>query len=469
MYTNCAHCTQKLELDEHLRGTVVTCPTCAKSFTVPSAETPLPVIAVARHPSAEHATRDCPHCGKPILPSAQKCKHCRTWLSQPPPLRHPHAPLGGQAQTAQAGPKSARQKKTPNPAKTSFVLGICSVVPILGMGAAVVSVIMGLSYLLKPPPKASTDHSSSKRRPDAKYAVAGVTLSVALSSLWIVIIAIAPPQPAPPPPGPSQNAAAALTPLEDAPHPESGLPIHVSTAKYNIEMILIPAGEFMMGSPPSESGRSADEGPIHKVTITRPFYLSKFEITQQQYEAVVGSNPSKFKGPNNPVEMVRWSDCSKFVKKLNAKIEGGAFRLPTEAEWEYACRAGSTNTYCYGDDPAQLTEYAWHKSNSARPSAVGKKKPNAWGLHDMHGNVWEWCQDRYSDDYYRKSPLADPQGPASGWTRVSRGGSWDFAAQFCRSADRGNPMLGYHWHDLGFRIVMELSDRAQLKQQGTQQ
>jgi formylglycine-generating enzyme required for sulfatase activity len=226
----------------------------------------------------------------------------------------------------------------------------------------------------------------------------------------------------------------------------------------------IPAGRFLMGSPLEELGRGDDEDQ-HWVRITKPFYLGLYPVTQEQYEWVTGRNPSCFcetgKGRDKisgmdtsqfPVEDVSWFDAAEFCNLLSEKqgltpyyslegvkrsgeeciesaqvsISGGdGFRLPTEAEWEYACRAGSTTRYCFGDDKASLEEYAWHGGNSKqRVHPVGEKKPNAWGICDMHGNVWEWCNDWYGADYYGQSPPKEPMGPSSGNWRVSRGGSW---------------------------------------------
>ncbi|MGA2256022.1 MAG: formylglycine-generating enzyme family protein [Thermoguttaceae bacterium] len=206
-----------------------------------------------------------------------------------------------------------------------------------------------------------------------------------------------------------------------------------------LEMVLIPAGEFMVGSADSDKEAIASEKPQHRVRITKPFYLGKFLVTQEQWEAVMGNNPSRFNGPKNPVEMVTWNDCQKFLEKLNAKIgtQRGKFVLPTEAQWEYACRAGSTTRYCFGDDEAGLGEYAWYSANSdMKTHPVGEKKPNAWGLYDMHGNVWEWCADWHDGGYYANSPTDDPTGPATGSSRVFRGGGWHYPAGFCRSALR---------------------------------
>jgi len=212
-----------------------------------------------------------------------------------------------------------------------------------------------------------------------------------------------------------------------------------------MKFVLIPTGRFMMGSPSGEAKRSSHEGPQHEVEITKFFYLGQHEVTQGQWKAVMGSNPSHFKGDDLPVESVSWNDVQEFIRRLNQQENTNRYRLPTEAEWEYACRAGSRSAYSFGDSADRLGEYAWYDGNSgAKTHPVGQKKPNAWGLFDMHGNVWEWCQDWYGADYYSGSPAADPQGPSSGQSRVLRGGSWYVNPIYTRSADRD-------WSDPGFR------------------
>jgi len=179
-----------------------------------------------------------------------------------------------------------------------------------------------------------------------------------------------------------------------------------------------------------------NEHPAHPVTLTQPFYLGKFVVTQEQYQAVVGATPSFFKGKDNPVENVTWDDAQAFCKKLTEQTKL-TVNLPTEAEWEYACRAGTTTTYHSGDAEADLARVAWYSANSnGTTHPVGQKEPNAFGLYDMHGNVWQWCEDWWNDCYYTNSPADDPQGPSHGADRVLRGGSWAFHSLGCRSAFR---------------------------------
>ena len=213
-----------------------------------------------------------------------------------------------------------------------------------------------------------------------------------------------------------------------------------------MEFKLLPGGTFTMG----------EGGEAHKVTLTKPFGLGVYEVTQQQYEKVMGKNPSKFKAPQNPVEQVIWNDAVEFCRKLSdlpsEKSRGYVYRLPTEAEWEYACRAGTTTKYSFGDSKSELGGYAWYDENSGgRTHPVGEKKPNGWGLYDMHGNVWEWCQDWHDD--YPSGSATDPTGAASGSLRVSRGGSWFNSSGLCRSAIRGWSTPDDRFNSLGFRVL----------------
>jgi len=217
-----------------------------------------------------------------------------------------------------------------------------------------------------------------------------------------------------------------------------------------IELVLIPAGEFEMGS---NDGRP-DEKPVHKVKIAHSFYIGKYVVTQAQFEKVIGKNPSDFKGENLPVEKVSYSDAEEFCKKAD-NLTGKSFRLPTEAEWEFACRAGTKTKYNTGDNDAALEQAGWHKGNSEdKTHPVGQKKPNALGLYDMHGNVWQWCQDWYADDYYGKSPATDPEGPAQGASRLLRGGSWYENPGSCRTANRGSINPAYRGTNIGFRVAV---------------
>jgi len=270
-----------------------------------------------------------------------------------------------------------------------------------------------------------------------------------------------------------------------------------------IELVLIPAGNFYMGTPSSEKYRKGD-GPFRRVQITRPFYMGKCEVTQGQWESIMGTTVKQQRdkfhtgmllygvGSDFPIYYVSWDDAVAFCNKL-----GSGFRLPTEAEWEYACRAGSDTQFHYGDDPNcfqiswrawyqkisdgtangagqkkpnafrsgkftygddpncyQLDQYAWYKDNSFCAHGVGQKKPNAWGLYDMHGNIAEWCADWYTSNSYYMTDV-DPTGPANGKTRVVRSGSWFNAPDQCRSAFRGRSDPNLPSHLLGFRIVLD--------------
>ena len=227
-----------------------------------------------------------------------------------------------------------------------------------------------------------------------------------------------------------------------------------------MEFVLIEAGTFTMGSPPTEPGRDADEGPVHEVTISQRFYLGKYEVTQGEWHAVMGSNPSLHSncGRTCPVERVSWEDAQAFIVALNRREGVTVYRLPTEAEWEYAARAGTQTAYHFGTAASELALYAWYGElrlfGSIRP--VGQKRPNAWGLYDMHGNVWEWVADWYGA--YPQGSVTDPRGPATGASRVFRGGSWDFNARECRAANRRVETRATRYYrgrssDLGFRLA----------------
>jgi len=223
-----------------------------------------------------------------------------------------------------------------------------------------------------------------------------------------------------------------------------------------MEMIYCPPGEFMMGSPANEEGQEGNETQ-HRVRLTKGFWLGKYPVTQRQWRSVMGGNPSYFKGDDLPVETVSWNDCQEFIKKVNAALGCGA-RLPTEAEWEYACRAGTTGAY---GGTGNLDEMGWFCDNSggATTHPVGQKKPNAWGLCDMHGNVWEWCADRYGG--YSTGSVSDPQGPASGGRRVLRGGGWSSDARRCRSAGRLSDYPGFRYNSIGgFRLSCSAGPRG---------
>jgi formylglycine-generating enzyme required for sulfatase activity len=219
------------------------------------------------------------------------------------------------------------------------------------------------------------------------------------------------------------------------------------TNSIGMKLVLIPKGKFTMGSPASEKGRNHDDETQHEVTISEDYYLGVFEVTQGQYKKVMGTNPSYFQkrvirksdSLMYPVEQVLWADAVEFCKKLSElpeeKKAGRVYRLPTEAEWEYACRADSKAAYSFGANSKTLGDYAWFvEISGVQTHPVGEKKANAWGLYDMHGNVWEWCSDWYGK--YPKGSVSDPSGPSGGSCRVLRGGGWPDVAADCRSAHR---------------------------------
>jgi formylglycine-generating enzyme required for sulfatase activity len=219
-----------------------------------------------------------------------------------------------------------------------------------------------------------------------------------------------------------------------------------------MEFTLIPAGEFNMGSEESD-----DEKPVHKVKIKNPFYLGSYPVTQREWKAVVADNPSYFKGDDLPVEHVSWDDVQEFIKNLNEKEGTENYRLPSEAEWEYAARAGTTTRYSFSDSESKLGDYAWYDDNSGdKTHPVGQKKPNSWGLYDVHGNVWEWVQDLWHDSYDGAPTDGSAWESGDGADRVVRGGSWFDYAGRCRSASRDPRVPGFRYYGLGFRILREL-------------
>ncbi|GBF53098.1 serine/threonine kinase [Microcystis sp. 0824] len=265
------------------------------------------------------------------------------------------------------------------------------------------------------------------------------------------------------------TAQQVLNALQALKKPVSPIPLIASPTPFTeklpnrvtLEMVNLPAGEFLMGSPDSDSDAFNYEKPSHQVKVNS-FAIGKYPVTQAQYQAVMGTNPSRFKNnPQNPVENVSWNDAQAFCQKLS-QITGKTYRLPTEAEWEYACRAGTTTRYYFGDDANQLGNYAWYDGNSGffrgKTHPVGQKNPNAWGLYDMSGNVWEWCEDDWHDNY-----IGAPKD-GSAWLinndnrsqhfKCLRGGSWCFNPAYCRSAYR------YYYYrrdddsgNFGFRVV----------------
>ena len=217
-----------------------------------------------------------------------------------------------------------------------------------------------------------------------------------------------------------------------------------------MQFVRIPAGEFMMGFPTGESGRRDNDEQQHQVRITKSFYMSATEVTQQQYFQLMGHNPSVFKGADNPVEMVSWGGAIEFCRRLSEKT-GRDITLPTEAQWEYACRAGTDTRFSFGDDEQLLGMYCWYQANSNQENhPVAAKKPNAWGLYDMHGNVQEWCSDKFDGRYWGTLTI-DPEGPSI--PRVVRGGSHAYTGDLCRSASRSGSLSNSRSGVIGFRVV----------------
>jgi len=224
-----------------------------------------------------------------------------------------------------------------------------------------------------------------------------------------------------------------------------------------LELVLVPASGFAMGSPSTQAGRTADEGPLRPVRIAAPFYLGKLEVTQAQYEAVMGKNPSHFRGAKLPVEQVTWADAVAFTEKA-----GQGLRLPTEAQWELACRGGTTSAYASGEHVAELARMAWFGTGPEtsrdidRTHEVGRKDANAFGLHDMHGNVYEWVADWYDARSYERGAAIDPPGPAKGTERALRGGSWEARPELSRCANRNGYPAASRGYTVGFRVALPI-------------
>ncbi|MBP1908494.1 formylglycine-generating enzyme family protein [Methanolobus bombayensis] len=219
-----------------------------------------------------------------------------------------------------------------------------------------------------------------------------------------------------------------------------------------MEFVLIPVGDFWM-----YSNTLHHKDPVHRVTISKPFYLGKYQVTQEQWEIVMGEKPSCFEGNHRPVECVSWNDVQEFIKKLNSKETSGKYRLPSESEWEYACRAGTNTLYSFGDSDIDLSEYAWYYSNSYHKThPVGQKKPNSWGLHDMHGNVWEWCLDE-NQNTPELSTIYKASWVIAGISGLAlRGGGWINYADKCRASSRSSYHSDYGSYSVGFRLLMSL-------------
>lgn len=254
---------------------------------------------------------------------------------------------------------------------------------------------------------------------------------------------------------------------QDAEPPAESSNVRVISNSIGMQLALIPAGEFLMGSPKTERDRSRHEGPQHLVQINKAFYMGVCEVTQDEYEPIMGTNPSDFKGDGRlPVEMVSWEDAVDFCRKLStipAEHQADrAYRLPTEAEWEYACRAGTTTPFHFGNSLSsrQANFGGTHPYGDGesgpflkRPTEVGWYAQNAFGLYDMHGNLFEWCADWFSKDYYAGSPTVDPQGPSDGSSRVLRGGCWFNPGRNCRAASRHSNPPANRSRVHGFRVV----------------
>ncbi len=278
---------------------------------------------------------------------------------------------------------------------------------------------------------------------------------------------------------------------EEEQQAEATSPPSEITNSIGMQLRLIPAGSFMMGTSPGDSEADDDESPRHQVEITRPFYIGVYEVTQAQWKEVMGTDviqqrdnwysdiglvgPTYGEGSSYPIYYVNWDETKEFCRRLSQK-EGATYRLPTEAEWEYVCRAGTTTRFYWSDSESMLYSYANYADRScgkeasypwidssyddgySETSPAGSLKPNGWGLYDMSGNVWEWCEDLYDEEYYSNSPIKDPPGPTSGHIHVLRGGSWDSPASSLRSSARLKPIpRNLINNTYGLRVVRDVN------------
>ncbi|GBO53378.1 serine/threonine kinase [Pseudanabaena sp. lw0831] len=275
-------------------------------------------------------------------------------------------------------------------------------------------------------------------------AIAGFTLAIFLENLKPqpapIIIAESPPVPEPPRDPIKRGDKAFRDDLGNGVH---------------MEMVRIPSGRFSLGSPTNEIGRRDNESPISEVNIPA-FYMAKFVVTQEQWVAIMGSNPALFReNLQAPVENISWLEAQDFCRKLAARSQH-LYRLPSESEWEYACRAGTNTAYHFGDGPTELVDYAWFADNANKRShPVGQKVPNPWGLYEMHGGVWEWCEDVWHDNF-NGAPADGSAWVSDGYTsrRVRKGGSWSNEAKLCRAASREWHWQSDRYNDIGFRVVI---------------
>lgn len=333
------------------------------------------------------------------------------------------------------------------------------------------SIYDGLGVAKEPLPLPLAPHEIKQRpvsrRPDAGKRRTKVLLGFGAAVLCLLVVGILlipGDEPTREVPVETVQSPPAAEPPPKEPEPAAVIPESDTFANsIGMTLRLISAGELLMGSPESEEGRVDNEGPQHRVEISTPFYIQTTEVTQAQWTSVMGTEPwkgEKFVTEDlaNAASYVSWDDAVAFCEALSGR-DGKVYRLPTEAEWEYACRAGSTSAFSCGDDVEVLLEYAWFRKNAfdtgqRYPGPVGRKRPNEFGLFDMHGNVAEWCSDQYADGYYAKAPAIDEGGPPTGIRRICRGGSWNMPADQVRSAYRRlREFTAGAIGSVGFRVV----------------